>query len=136
MVCCPERLRRGCAIGSPGLALLSAGPRRKLQHTFIGRDRGVESLYLDNFYSAFSGAADRRNISTARGRLALRWLPAVLEHRRGYSPLRRMLYADQKTYLVELLMEQDQMSMAARSRAASVPRPSVCRVRLARAASR
>ena len=29
-----------------------------------------------------------------------------------------MLYADQKTYLVELLMKQDQMSMAARSRAA------------------
>ena len=29
------------------------------------------------------------------------------------SPLHRMLYADQKTYLVELLMKQDQMSMAA-----------------------
>ena len=28
------------------------------------------------------------------------------------SPLARMLYADQKTYLVELLMKQDQMSMA------------------------
>ncbi len=27
-------------------------------------------------------------------------------------PLGRMLYADQKTYLVELLMKQDQMSMA------------------------
>ena len=34
------------------------------------------------------------------------------------SPLARMLYADQKTYLVELLMKQDQMSMAAPSRAA------------------
>ncbi len=29
------------------------------------------------------------------------------------SPLARTLYADQKTYLVELLMKQDQMSMAA-----------------------
>ncbi|HEX2344236.1 MAG TPA: asparagine synthase (glutamine-hydrolyzing) [Vicinamibacterales bacterium] len=29
------------------------------------------------------------------------------------SPLARILYADQKTYLVELLMKQDQMSMAA-----------------------
>ena len=28
------------------------------------------------------------------------------------TPLARMLYADQKTYLVELLMKQDQMSMA------------------------
>ena len=33
--------------------------------------------------------------------------------RRKLSPLARMLYADQKTYLVELLMKQDQMSMAA-----------------------
>ena len=32
--------------------------------------------------------------------------------RAGSSPLGRMLYADQKTYLVELLMKQDQMSMA------------------------
>ncbi len=31
----------------------------------------------------------------------------------GASPLERTLYADQKTYLVELLMKQDQMSMAA-----------------------
>ena len=33
---------------------------------------------------------------------------------RGTAPLLdRMLYADMKTYLVELLMKQDQMSMAA-----------------------
>jgi asparagine synthase (glutamine-hydrolysing) len=32
--------------------------------------------------------------------------------RSSQSPLTRMLYADQKTYLVELLMKQDQMSMA------------------------
>jgi len=33
--------------------------------------------------------------------------------RRESSTLNRMLYCDQKTYLVELLMKQDQMSMAA-----------------------
>ena len=32
--------------------------------------------------------------------------------RAGEPALARMLYADQKTYLVELLMKQDQMSMA------------------------
>ena len=31
----------------------------------------------------------------------------------GFSALARMLHTDQKTYLVELLMKQDQMSMAA-----------------------
>ena len=34
------------------------------------------------------------------------------------SSLARTLYADQKTYLVELLIKQDQMSMAASVRAA------------------
>jgi len=35
------------------------------------------------------------------------------EQRASSSPLARMLFADQKTYLVELLMKQDQISMAA-----------------------
>ena len=35
-----------------------------------------------------------------------------ISERAGAHPLSRMLYADQKTYLVELLMKQDQMSMA------------------------
>jgi asparagine synthase (glutamine-hydrolysing) len=32
--------------------------------------------------------------------------------RQGQPTLQRLLYADQKTYLAELLMKQDQMSMA------------------------
>ena len=39
-------------------------------------------------------------------------LAAIGTARPNASPLSRMLYADQKTYLVELLMKQDQMSMA------------------------
>ncbi len=81
--------------------LLSASLRRKLQHTFVGRSSDVSALYLDNFYSAFSQP------------------PAAYENFLHYwnsDPksrlLPRMLYADQKTYLVELLMKQDQMSMA------------------------
>ena len=34
----------------------------------------------------------------------------------GFAALPRMLFADQKTYLVELLMKQDQMSMATQHR--------------------
>jgi len=97
-------------------SLLRADLRRKAQHTILGRDPDIRSLYLDNFYCAFS-----------QGELG-KWLrssPSVAQadpyaHMLGYwdqapardSLLGRMLYADQKTYLVELLMKQDQMSMA------------------------
>lgn len=93
--------------------LINSSARRKLQHTFIGRDADVESLFLDNFYCAFS-AADQHAMLTRDGR------GSVYDNYRQYwnahpndSLLARMLYADQKTYLVELLMKQDQMSMAA-----------------------
>ena len=64
-------------------------------------------------------------ISTARSRASAAAVFCVapdaayqhyLDHwnrRSGSATLERMLYADQKTYLVELLMKQDQMSMAA-----------------------
>jgi asparagine synthase (glutamine-hydrolysing) len=48
---------RGAITHSP---LLSGNIRRKLGHTFLGRDESFESLYLDNFYSAFSAASRRR----------------------------------------------------------------------------
>jgi len=102
------------AIGSS--ALLSASLRRKLGHSFLGRSETVESLYLDNFYSAFSAAQQRAlldsgvpgPVNSAVYETYLRYWNA----RPNASPLQRMLYADQKTYLVELLMKQDQMSMA------------------------
>jgi len=81
--------------------LLGAGLRRKLRHTVLGRELGFESLYVNNFYGAFDN--DATSASYMR-----HW------NSRGiHTPLARTLYADQKTYLVELLMKQDQMSMAA-----------------------
>jgi asparagine synthase (glutamine-hydrolysing) len=93
--------------------LLSANLRRKLQHTFLGREDTVESLQLDNFYGAFSGTERQQMLA---GRIAgaensYREYLAYWNSRHG-SVLSQMLYADQKTYLVELLMKQDQMSMA------------------------
>lgn len=91
--------------------LLSASWRRKLQHTFIGREAGLESLYLDNFYSALSGSEQR---TLLRGNATASPYESFL-HFYGASqasPLSRLLYADQKTYLVELLRKQDRMSMA------------------------
>jgi asparagine synthase (glutamine-hydrolysing) len=62
--------------------------RRKLGHTFLGRDNSVEALFLD----LLRAAPDADSMDAAA--------------------LPRMLYADRKTYLVELPMKQDQMSMA------------------------
>jgi asparagine synthase (glutamine-hydrolysing) len=95
--------------------LLRSGLRRKLSHTFLGRDLTVESLFLDNFYAAFPAGQREALLKPAwRGRQS----PPYAEYLRHWnahpeqSLISRMLYADQKTYLVELLMKQDQMSMA------------------------
>jgi asparagine synthase (glutamine-hydrolysing) len=91
--------------------LLKASVRRKIRHTFIGREATIESLLLDNFYCAFSREEQSRLLGstpdTVYGNYLRYW-----NSREGSSLVSRMLYADQKTYLVELLMKQDQMSMA------------------------
>jgi len=97
----PESIRRWVRDQVDTSPLLSAGLRRKLRHTPLGRDLAFESLYVRNFYCAFDAGAR---------------CDGYLRHwnaRPDESPLARTLYADQKTYLVELLMKQDQMTMAA-----------------------
>jgi asparagine synthase (glutamine-hydrolysing) len=91
--------------------LLSAGLRRKLQHTFVGRGEDLESLYLDNFYSAFS-MAEQQAFFRGLGGAPYANFRRYWDSRPDLAPLPRMLFTDQKTYLVELLMKQDQMSMA------------------------
>ncbi len=85
--------------------------RRKLGHTLLGRGEEIESLYLDNFYSAFPGPELHRLLKSNGHSPYANYLQFWNE-RAGSSDLSRLLYADQKTYLVELLMKQDQMSMA------------------------
>ena len=93
-------------------SLLSATMRRKLGHTFLGREGSMESLYLDNFYSAFSREEQDKLRPSSDGEI----YGSFRKYWDGYpasaSQLQHMLYADQKTYLTELLMKQDQMSMA------------------------
>jgi asparagine synthase (glutamine-hydrolysing) len=90
--------------------LLGASLRRKLGHTFLARADSLESLYLDNFYSVFSleDPIIRAHSHAPYDSFLRHW-----DTHTGATLLARMLYADQKTYLVELLMKQDQMSMAA-----------------------
>jgi asparagine synthase (glutamine-hydrolysing) len=91
--------------------LLKASVRRKIRHTFIGREPTIESLLLDNFYCAFSREEQSRLLGATPDVVYGNYL-RYWNSREGTSLLSRMLYADQKTYLVELLMKQDQMSMA------------------------
>ena len=104
-------VRRGIQASPLGATLY-----RKLEHTFLVRDGASwPSFYFDNFYSALS-AGEQAEILTAEalanagdayGSALQFW-----NQSKG-TLLQRLLYTDVKTYLVELLMKQDQMSMAA-----------------------
>jgi asparagine synthase (glutamine-hydrolysing) len=107
----PEPIRRGLRDLIQWLPLLRADPRRKLGHTVLERDLSIESLLLDNFYAAFSEAEQRSLLRGAPGEVYGAYL-RYWNSRPAEPLLNRMLYADQKTYLVELLMKQDQMTMA------------------------
>ena len=108
----PGGLRRSVRSGIGKSGLLSADLRRKLGHSFLGREETIESLYIDNFYSPFPAEARagllKHNTDGGYDTFLRYW-----QSRSEGTLLQRMLYADQKTYLVELLMKQDQMSMAA-----------------------
>lgn len=108
----PEPARRGVRQFIAGSSLLRADLRRKLQHTVIGRENTVEAVYLDGFYSAFAAEDRERMFSGAAAGDAASGFLRHWNARAGASTLSRLLYADQKTYLVELLMKQDRMSMA------------------------
>ncbi|MFY9742675.1 MAG: asparagine synthase (glutamine-hydrolyzing) [Candidatus Sulfotelmatobacter sp.] len=97
---------------------IAADTRRKLSHTFLGLDGGSwTSLYFDNFFSAFDRKVQSVLLTDEfrdeiRSGSAYRNVLGYWEKSSG-DLLQRMLYTDIKTYLVELLMKQDNMSMAA-----------------------
>jgi asparagine synthase (glutamine-hydrolysing) len=92
--------------------LLGARLRRILQHTCLGRDgNSFESFYFDNFYSAFS-SMDQANL-LSEGVVGNAYVNSMAQWNKSHGEfLARLLYTDIKTYLVELLMKQDNMSMA------------------------
>ncbi|HWB82786.1 MAG TPA: asparagine synthase (glutamine-hydrolyzing) [Bryobacteraceae bacterium] len=109
----PAPLRRAIRAQVATTPLLRADLRRKLQHTFVGRGEDLEALYLDNFYSAFSAAAQSLLFKDLPSGSPYAGFRRYWDARPNLPLLPRMLYTDQKTYLVELLMKQDQMSMSA-----------------------
>jgi asparagine synthase (glutamine-hydrolysing) len=97
---------------------LGATLRRKLEHTCLGRDGASwPSFYFDNFYSAFSAAEQAQLLTPElKNDTGSTYAHSMAYWERSSSSgtlLKRLLYTDINTYLVELLMKQDQMSMAA-----------------------
>ncbi len=110
----PPAVRSAIRKTLDGSTLLNASIRRKLQHTVLGREPGLESLYIDNFYSAFSADQQAQLLRSPGDRDApYRSILHYWNASGSRSLLNKLLFTDQKTYLVELLMKQDQMSMAA-----------------------
>ena len=113
----PAPLRRAVA---GAVASLPAGSRvrQKLQRTFLCLPADLESLYFDNF-AVFPRAMQRRLLTPETVERAgpaadpYAGVRRLAEETDASTLLNRLLYADTKTYLHELLMKQDQMSMAA-----------------------
>ena len=90
---------------------------RYAQRSFLGMEHSPDATFFDNF-AAIRIRDQRQLLSPALREDATleRAYAGTRRHfdRFGEAPiLSRVLYADLKTYLVELLMKQDQMSMAA-----------------------
>jgi asparagine synthase (glutamine-hydrolysing) len=102
---------------SSGIAGLPASRiRQKLLRSFLSVPPEIESIYFDNF--AVFPMATQADLLTSEALEQVGSIDpyakvrAVLEETDARSLLDRLLYADIKTYLHELLMKQDQMSMA------------------------
>jgi len=92
--------------------------QRKLRHSFFYYPDTFEHIYFDNFYSSFPDHGldklfsqqltnELREVDAYQNSMS--FLPS---NGNGRDLLAKLLYLDAKTYLVELLMKQDQMSMA------------------------
>ena len=96
---------------------LPARVARYAKRSFLAMPRTPEAMFYDNF----AAIGLRRQASLLDPRLAALATPDAYGASRAYfdrpngssTTLDRLLYTDLKTYLVELLMKQDQMSMAA-----------------------
>ena len=102
-----------------GIESLPAGVglRQKLARTFFTRPASLTDLYFENF-SVFGRARQAQLLSdetkeAVRGIDPYAAYECALARTDATTLLDRLLYADTKTYLHELLMKQDQMSMAA-----------------------
>jgi len=91
---------------------------KKLERSFLAVAPDIESIYFDNFavfprsmqHRMFTAETAARVADSADPYVAMKKL---FDSGNAQSPLDKMLHVDTKIYLHELLMKQDQMSMAA-----------------------
>ena len=111
----PRAARRGFARAAA--ACLPPAVQRYVSRSFLSMDRSPDAMFFDNFASMRLGDQQRllapglRDLAVSSR--AYGPSLAYFDARAGGTLLDRLLYTDMKTYLVELLMKQDQMSMAA-----------------------
>lgn len=97
---------------------LPGAVKRKLRHTFLNFSQRPEEVFFENWHSILPPPT-HQNLLTSDCWQSVRHIDPYSATMRLYNsrpannPLDRMLFADQKSYLVELLRKQDTMSMAA-----------------------
>jgi asparagine synthase (glutamine-hydrolysing) len=100
-----------------GVATLPHSLNRKLKRTFLTLDADIENLSFDNFAIFNKAMQEKLLTDETKNRIAEKnpysHLHDWLKQSDAEEVLDKLLYADTKTYLHELLMKQDQMSMAA-----------------------
>lgn len=100
-----------------GVATLPSSMSRTLNRTFLSRESDIENLFFDNF-GVFPRSMQLQLFSRTVKENITDLNPysrqnAWIDRSDAEDALDKLLYADTKTYLHELLMKQDQMSMAA-----------------------
>ena len=112
----PGFARHGLQRMLAGLPLTSR-LRQRAARTFLMRQPGLDELYFDNFAVFGREAQHDLLLPELRAQLSAVDPYAAYHHAlagvTGKPLVSQLLYADVKTYLHELLMKQDQMSMAA-----------------------
>ncbi|MFT3746018.1 MAG: asparagine synthase (glutamine-hydrolyzing) [Pyrinomonadaceae bacterium] len=100
-----------------GVSTLPSKFGSKLSRTFLTREADIENLFLDNF-GVFPRSMQAKMLSKATLERIVDTNPYTGQNRLiansdAVDVLDKLLYVDTKSYMHELLMKQDQMSMAA-----------------------
>jgi asparagine synthase (glutamine-hydrolysing) len=107
------RRRLSSAIGDTG----TPGLRGKLARTFLARPASLDAIYFDNFAvfapHRIASLLTDSAMDATEGAEAYAAYHDALRESNAETLLGKLLYTDTRTYLHELLMKQDQMSMAA-----------------------
>lgn len=114
----PEALRKHVVRKTLWKLPLPLAFKKKISHTILYLPSSVEGIFFDNFHSVFTREMQEELFN---GRASPDFLSAdpyanatsIFHHSNARNFLHQMLYADVNMDLVELLMKQDQMSMAA-----------------------